>query len=81
MKIVKQIEEQISNYFDPTYNEQLDEIHKQLEIEWELSTSSITDWAVFNFEHNLMWLEEQLVDFPENPFELAEEMIQQEGIV
>ena len=97
MKIVKQIEEQISSYFDPTYSEQLDEIQKELEEAWEYydkahleynvppgselyHAGKMIDFAIVNFQFDLMWLEEQLIDLPENPFELAEEMIQQEGI-
>jgi len=94
MKIVKQIEEQIS-YYDPTYSEQFEELKKGLDIAWEFYDKihlennippgkelylpgRMLDLSIAYFQEDLMELEEQLVDFPEDPFELAEEMIQQE---
>jgi hypothetical protein len=95
MNIVKQIEEQMKNNVDNTYNEELSIIKKRLDEAWEIydhehlinnippgselyHMGKLMDLAIEYFQSDLGELEDQLIDWPEDPFELDEEMRQQE---
>jgi hypothetical protein len=78
MDIVKQIEEQITNYVDPTYSEQLSIIEEYINYAYEFYDDAGWERAIEDCNDWLAMLEEQLIDWPEDPFELDEEMKQQE---
>ena len=78
MNKVKQIEEQMTNYSDPTYSEQLSIIEEYIDYAYEFCNDAGWEWAIEYCNNWLAMLEEQLIDWPEDPFELDEEMKQQE---
>jgi hypothetical protein len=97
MNILEQIEEQITNYVDPTYSEELSIIEKRLADAWEIydyehlahnvppgselyHMGKFIDFAIEDFQYALMNLEKDplMIDWPEDPLELDEEMTQQE---
>jgi hypothetical protein len=95
--VVEQIEEQLKNYVDPTYIEELSIIEKRLEKAWEIydyyhklynvpaseelyHMGKMIDFAIDDFYWEEMMLDKQFIDWPEDPFDLNEEMTQQEEV-
>jgi hypothetical protein len=95
MDVLKQIEEQMKNNVDPSYNEDFRIIQERLAEAWKIYDDAhlaynvpagselyhmgkFLDFAIDDFHFDLRDLDEQFIDWPEDPYELAEEMRQQE---